>query len=165
MTCQSLYSVDFVLKPDSAAGKTHYAKWKAGMDNVNLADSKAIAAAAHELSLTQLGIAIGENPPYLRDEIHDPMTRLTIPGVPLAYRLTRAPRNPGEDPVVHTSLFFGDWAAFPFDKNTYVKFPFVHKPGSPNIETLRVTISGLPEVVDPMLKQIDWTKLAQALTK
>ena len=162
MTCQPLYSVEFVMKPDSPLGKPHYAAWKAFMDNP---DPTRAAEAGHALNLTRFGLALGENIPYLREEIHDPMTRVTVPGVPLAYRVTAPPKNPGEDPVVHTYLCFGDWAAFPFEKNAYLKFPFVHPTGSPNIETLRVTISGLPEVVDPLLAKIAWARLAQALSK
>lgn len=162
MTCQPLYSVDFVMKPDSPRGQPHYAKWKAFTDNP---DPKRVAEAAHELNLVRVGIALGENMPYLREEIHNPMTRLAVPGVPLAYRVTAPPKEPGEDPVVHTYLCFGEWSAFPFDKNAYVRFPFVHPIGSPNIETLRVNVSGLPEVVDPVIARIDWARLAQALSK
>jgi len=162
MTCQALYSVEFVMKPDSAAGKPHYAKWKAAMDS---SDPTAVLGVAHDLNLVRFGIALGENMPYLREEIHSPMTRLTIPGVPIAYRVTAPPKEPGDDPVVHTYLFFGDWSAFPFDTNTYIPYRFAHPIGSPNIETLRVNISGLPEVVDPVIRHVDWAQMAAALSR
>jgi hypothetical protein len=162
MTCQPLYNVEFIMKPDSTAGKPHYDKWKAAL---NGSDPSAVIGAAHELNLVRFGVALFENPPYLREEIRRPLARLTIPGVPLAYRVTTPPKGPGDDPVVHTYLSFGDWSGFPFDKDTYVKFPFVHKPGSPNIETLRVNVSGLPEIVDPIIKKVDWSRLGQALSK
>jgi hypothetical protein len=162
MVCQGLYNVEFAMKPDSPRAKPLYEKWTAA---VNGSDPKAVLEAAHALSLTKFGVALGENPPYLREEIHSALERLTIPGVPLAYRVTTPPKNPGEDPIVHTYLNYGEWTAFPLDKDKYVLYPFAHQPGSPNIETLRVNISGLPEVVDPIIKQIDWAKMAQALTK
>jgi hypothetical protein len=163
MTCTPLYSVSFLLKLDTPRGKAFYAKQKAAIDGA--LDAKAILALAHDADLGQFSVALGENMPYLREEIHDPMVRLAIPGAALAYRVTPPPKNPGADSAVYTDLFFGDWAAFPWDKNANLRFPFAHPPGSPNIETLRVRISGLPEVVDPILKQIDWSKMSQALTK
>jgi hypothetical protein len=163
MVCQGLYNVEFALKPDSARGKPLYEKWKTAMNDAS--DPKAMHDAVHALNLTKFGIALGENPPYLREEIHSALERLTISGAALAYRVTTPPKSPGDDPVVHTYLNYGEWAAFPFDKDKYVLYPFAHQPGSPNIETLRINISGLPEVVDPIIKQIDWAKMAQALTK
>ncbi len=163
MVCQALYSVEFAMKPDSPRARPIYEKWNAAVNGSG--DPKAVLEAGRAVSLTKFGLTIGENPPYLREELHYPLARLTIPGVPLAYRVTAPPKSAGDDPIVHTYLCFGDWTGFPFDKDAYVRYPFVHKPGSPNVETLRVNIAGPPEVVDPIVKQIAWAKMAQALTK
>src|SRR5215831_19231459 len=97
MTCMAFYSVDFVLKPDTPRGAAHYAKQKAAMDAVSDPKGAAVGVLAHELNLGQLSIAVGENMPYVREEIHDPLVRMTVPGVPLAYRVTPPPKDDHPD--------------------------------------------------------------------
>src|SRR5215831_10576540 len=97
MTCMAFYSVDLVLKPDTPRGAAHYAKQKAAMDAVSDPKGAAVGVLAHELNLGQLSIAVGENMPYVREEIHDPLVRMTVPGVPLAYRVTPPPKDDHPD--------------------------------------------------------------------
>lgn len=117
----------------------------------------------HTIELGKLEIRTDTNSPYIREAFTTPAARLDVPGVPLAYTRTVAASSNVDSVHQTTTVCVGNWRNWGTD--TYVTYPFVHKPLTPFIENACVEFLGLPEVVDAAVKQIDWTPLNASLTK
>lgn len=117
----------------------------------------------YTIELGRLQISSDLNSPYIREAFHTPTTRIDVPGVPLAYKQTIAASSDADSVHQITTVCVGNWQNWGTD--TYVNYPFAHKPISPFVENACIDLQGLPEVVDAVTKQIDWTPLTAALTK
>jgi hypothetical protein len=116
-------------------------------------------------------ISIDGNYPYIRSEeltgagSKDRYEILHIKGVAYAFQLYRAPVDELGTPEEKTMLFFGNWTGADMHSGTYAGYPFIHKNQSPFIENFVVTITAPASVANGMIKNIDWNKLNEALSK
>ncbi|HVV53964.1 MAG TPA: hypothetical protein VHC47_01495 [Mucilaginibacter sp.] len=116
-----------------------------------------------------LQIRVFVNDPYIKSVFNhgssDKYIVLKVPGAGYACRFVNAPQSSIDQPQVATDLYFGNWAGANMNARDYVNYPFTHKMQSPYIENMRVEIDGPAQVVDDILKKIDWSKLNAALAK
>ena len=171
MSCSRIFDVKLQIKPESERGKKlsalndSYApqaqnEMAQAAKGIN-AGTDAIKKQAQILLEEGFEINVTENVPYLRERVDSAMSRLNVPGSALAYRL--AASSEGENPV--SVICFGNWKDYPWNKNTYIPFPFVHSPGTPFIENMCVNLVAPDDVADSIIKSTDWGRINDALTR
>jgi hypothetical protein len=79
-----------------------------------------------------------------------PMSKIQVPGVPLAIQLYSASNRQSGLPQVETQLYFGDWASTLPDETSPMLNMVVH-------------IKADPQVSSDVLRMIDWQKIGEAL--
>ncbi len=159
MDCAPIFDVTLRAKPDSPEGKK-VAQASAMMENAKTADDfKKIGML---MASGQIHIRAGGNEPYIHSEMHTPIKRLDVPGVPVAY--TTAANS---DPAQPTTFCYGAFKPeVTFGSNNkYIPFPFAHGKQTPYVENMCVTVTATPEVTDQLLKEIHWAALDAALTR
>lgn len=173
--CGEFYDLKLSLNPNSAYGRVMNDSLKYYSDQVsqNRGNPKAIAREAKNMyrimSLQNIEISIKENSPYLREDYivgnKDWSLVLHIPGTAFAWRLFRAPTDEMGTPEEVTMLFFGNWKGANMHSGTYTAYPFIHKQESPYIENLVVNIEAPASAANDIIKNIDWARLNNAITK
>jgi hypothetical protein len=171
MTCSRIFDVKLQVKPESERGKKlsalkdSYAQqaqneMAQAAKGIN-AGTDAIKKQAQILLEEGIEVKVTENVPYLRQRIDSAITRLNVPGSALAYRL--AASSEGDAPT--SVICVGNWKDFPWNKNTYIPFPFVHSPGTPYIENMCVNLVAPDDVADSIIKSTDWAQINDALSR
>jgi hypothetical protein len=159
MTCAGAFDLQLRLSLDSPRGKEIRRQAEAfSKENTTEGSLKMF----HVLALGQLEIKTNENDPFVSVPLRN-VTHLEVRGAPLAYRTISPPASSADEPTVTTTVCVGDWTKFETDK--YAPYPFSHRPGTPFIENACVSFIAPVEVVDPILKTIDWRPVSDALTK
>lgn len=158
MTCGRIFEVKLVINPSSERGQAFQKRLQAFANPSTMDEIKKMTAAMAE---GQLAIRANENDPYLRDERHEEITRVNVPGVPVSYRTAKA-----SEATETTTLCYGNWKPeVTFGPaNKYILFPFTHKAGTPYIENMCVKIDATPQVTEEVLKLGKWSELNSALT-
>jgi hypothetical protein len=157
--CSGVLHVKTSLDPKSPRG----AEMNAEAEKLSKEGTDGAKKMFQVLASGQMEIRSIANNPFEQEQLHGTLTKLQVAGVPLAYRVTTAPKTDMDAPDVRTVLCFGNWQNFASDK--YVPYPFVHPKGSAYIENVCVTLTTPAETADAVIKQINWQPLNDALTK
>lgn len=173
--CSDFFDLKLSLDPNSAYGKMMQDSVQYYNEQVtqNTNNSKALLQASQNLfriqSMQTAEISIVANDPYLKEDYtigsKDRSVILHIPGVAYAWQLYLAPTDELGTPEEKTMLFFGSWKGANMHAGTYIGYPFIHKQQSPFIENFVVTITAPGPAANEIIKNIDWSKMNDALTK
>jgi hypothetical protein len=156
-TCTSVLSEKLTADPRSARGQELARNFAALSAGTSVQDARKLARAMQSASLE---ISVEANEPYLGSPLSD-FTPLSIPGVPLSYRVPARIDKESPD-FSHLTLCFGNWTHFGTDR--YVPYPFAHPGRTPFIENACIHVNGLPETLDELIKQVTWGAVEQGLT-
>jgi len=158
MVCSSLFEEKLTADPQSARGQEMARNIATYSTDTS---AKGVRKLARAMQAANIEIRVEPNNPYMRARLTD-FAPLSIPGVPVAYRVP-AHIDPESPDFVHVTLCFGDWHDFGTDR--YVPYPFAHPGGTAFIENACVELNGIPETLDSLIKQIGWAALEQGLTR
>jgi hypothetical protein len=175
MFCNDLFDLKLTVDPLSNYGKmlNDSAEYYGKLSSQNTDDYKAIGQAVRNMARIQnmnhIEISTDVNDPYLKENHfigkQDKLTVLHIPGVAYAYQTSKAAQNDLDPPDEKTYLCFGNWAGADANAKTYEGFPFIHKRSAPAIENIVITISGPADAANEIIKEINWSKINEALNK
>ncbi len=173
--CSSFFDLKLSVNPNSAYGRMleDSAEYYSKQTSQNANDTKAMTQAAQNMfriqNMRAMEIEIDDNSPFIKSEYiigsKDRFTVLHIPQVAYACQIYRAAQDGISPPEEKTYLCFGNWAGADMHANAYVSYPFVHKQHAPVLENIMVTFTGPSAAVNEIIKNIDWSKMNDALTK
>jgi len=161
MSCGALYSAKFIItETNSRYATVHAQTEKLTSGHAKPDEIKEISRA---MAAGDLEIRATENEPYMRSTRSEPIRKLDVPGVAVAFQ------EPSSDDElkVDTTVCFGAWKPeIVFGANNrYIPFPFLHPKETPFIENLCVRIHATPEVAEDVLHKVNWQSLNAALAK
>ena len=163
MSCSFVFDVQLKADPNSDRGKmlADSAKYYSDLGTTEGAQ-KMFAV----LGRSEINIHAVENVPYLNIHVSPSAKtkKLIVPGVAIVLQSSDTNNSPDQEDV---EFYFGNWdnAKVTSGNDAYnTLYPFHHPISTPYVVNMMVHLKGSAQVIEPILKKINWKKLNEALT-